>query len=73
MEKLRMFVAQEPVVAASCLIAGIGQYLLLSSADFNFFFSSIGIQLCVYRIEDRDIVESYYQIGIKFLDFPCLF
>lgn len=24
MEKLRMFVAQEPVVAASCLIAGFG-------------------------------------------------
>ncbi|XP_047960047.1 uncharacterized protein LOC125205258 [Salvia hispanica] len=27
MEKLRMFVAQEPVVAASCLIAGIGLFL----------------------------------------------
>lgn len=24
MEKLRMFVAQEPVVAASCLIGGVG-------------------------------------------------
>lgn len=27
MEKLRYFVAQEPIVAASCLIAGVGQYL----------------------------------------------
>ncbi|KAJ7951325.1 Fiber protein Fb11, partial [Quillaja saponaria] len=27
MEKLRMFVAQEPVVAASCLIAGVGLFL----------------------------------------------
>ncbi|KAH0980113.1 hypothetical protein GBA52_007290 [Prunus armeniaca] len=27
MEKLRMFVAQEPVVAASCLIAGFGLFL----------------------------------------------
>ncbi|XP_057778614.1 uncharacterized protein LOC130997339 isoform X1 [Salvia miltiorrhiza] len=27
MEKLRMFVVQEPVVAASCLIAGVGLFL----------------------------------------------
>ncbi|XP_018437894.1 uncharacterized protein LOC108810268 [Raphanus sativus] len=27
MEKLRMFVAQEPVVAASCLIGGVGLFL----------------------------------------------
>ncbi|KAF5198478.1 Fiber protein fb11, partial [Thalictrum thalictroides] len=27
MEKLRMFVAQEPVVAVSCLMAGIGLFL----------------------------------------------
>ncbi|KAL5792214.1 hypothetical protein ACOSP7_000808 [Xanthoceras sorbifolium] len=27
MEKLRMFVAQEPFVAASCLIAGVGLFL----------------------------------------------
>ncbi|KAL6513645.1 hypothetical protein OROGR_021131 [Orobanche gracilis] len=27
MEKLRMFVAQEHVVAASCLIAGVGLFL----------------------------------------------
>lgn len=27
MERLRMFVAQEPVVAASCLIAGFGLFL----------------------------------------------
>ncbi|KAG9144831.1 hypothetical protein Leryth_025638 [Lithospermum erythrorhizon] len=27
MEKLRMFVAQEPVVAASCIIGGIGLFL----------------------------------------------
>lgn len=27
MEKLRMFVAQEPIVAASCLIGGIGLFL----------------------------------------------
>ncbi|KAK2650056.1 hypothetical protein Ddye_017545 [Dipteronia dyeriana] len=27
MDKLRMFVAQEPVVAASCLIAGVGLFL----------------------------------------------
>ncbi|KAJ4728095.1 Fiber protein Fb11, partial [Melia azedarach] len=27
MEKLRMFVAQEPVVAASCLIGGFGLFL----------------------------------------------
>ncbi|KAJ6940541.1 hypothetical protein NC652_006854 [Populus alba x Populus x berolinensis] len=27
MEKLRMFIAQEPVVAASCLIGGIGLFL----------------------------------------------
>ncbi|CAA6672977.1 unnamed protein product [Spirodela intermedia] len=26
-ERLRMFVAQEPVVAASCLIAGFGLFL----------------------------------------------
>jgi len=29
MERLRMFVAQEPVVAASCLIAGFGISLFL--------------------------------------------
>nr|XP_009789043.1 PREDICTED: uncharacterized protein LOC104236749 [Nicotiana sylvestris]XP_016452270.1 PREDICTED: uncharacterized protein LOC107776847 [Nicotiana tabacum] len=27
MEKLKMFVVQEPVVAASCLIAGFGLFL----------------------------------------------
>ncbi|KAK4411521.1 hypothetical protein Sango_0225100 [Sesamum angolense] len=27
MEKLKMFVVQEPVVAASCLIAGVGLFL----------------------------------------------
>ncbi|MCL7022213.1 hypothetical protein MKW94_008590 [Papaver nudicaule] len=27
MEKLKMFVAQEPVVAASCLLAGVGLFL----------------------------------------------
>ncbi|KAL3737534.1 hypothetical protein ACJRO7_019128 [Eucalyptus globulus] len=27
MEKLKMFVVQEPVVAASCLIGGIGLFL----------------------------------------------
>ncbi|KAG7994730.1 hypothetical protein I3843_01G073000 [Carya illinoinensis] len=27
MQKLRMFVVQEPVVAASCLIAGVGLFL----------------------------------------------
>lgn len=27
MEKLRIFVVQEPVVAASCLIAGVGLFL----------------------------------------------
>ncbi|PIA34730.1 hypothetical protein AQUCO_03700181v1 [Aquilegia coerulea] len=27
MEKLRMFVAQEPVVAVSCLMAGVGLFL----------------------------------------------
>lgn len=27
MKKLRMFVAQEPVVAASCLIGGVGLFL----------------------------------------------
>ncbi|KAL2893281.1 Protein DETOXIFICATION 13 [Bienertia sinuspersici] len=27
MEKLKMFVAQEPVVAASCIIGGIGLFL----------------------------------------------
>ncbi|KAL8541007.1 hypothetical protein ACS0TY_002333 [Phlomoides rotata] len=27
MEKLRFFVAQEPIVAASCLIAGVGLFL----------------------------------------------
>ncbi|XP_073022434.1 uncharacterized protein [Primulina eburnea] len=27
MEKLRIFVAEEPVVAASCLIAGVGLFL----------------------------------------------
>ncbi|XP_075519091.1 uncharacterized protein LOC142553007 [Primulina tabacum] len=27
MEKLRIFIAQEPVVAASCLIAGVGLFL----------------------------------------------
>ncbi|PSS03931.1 AF4/FMR2 family member protein [Actinidia chinensis var. chinensis] len=27
MEKLKMLVAQEPVVAASCLIAGVGLFL----------------------------------------------
>ncbi|XP_073145042.1 uncharacterized protein [Henckelia pumila] len=27
MERLRIFVAQEPVVAASCLIAGVGLFL----------------------------------------------
>lgn len=32
MEKLKMFVVQEPVVAASCLIGGIGTYSFLSQA-----------------------------------------
>ncbi|PKI40472.1 uncharacterized protein LOC116205668 [Punica granatum] len=27
MERLKMFVVQEPVVAASCLIAGVGLFL----------------------------------------------
>ncbi|XP_019058494.1 PREDICTED: uncharacterized protein LOC104817372 [Tarenaya hassleriana] len=27
MERLRMFVAQEPVIAASCLIGGVGIFL----------------------------------------------
>ncbi|KAI3975592.1 hypothetical protein MKX01_017505 [Papaver californicum] len=27
MKKLKMFVAQEPVVAASCLLAGVGLFL----------------------------------------------
>ncbi|XP_026457772.1 uncharacterized protein LOC113358425 [Papaver somniferum] len=27
MEKLKMFVSQEPVVAASCLLAGVGLFL----------------------------------------------
>ncbi|XP_058095870.1 uncharacterized protein LOC131241174 [Magnolia sinica] len=27
MDKLKMFVVQEPVVAASCLIAGVGLFL----------------------------------------------
>lgn len=31
-EKLKMFVVQEPVVAASCLIGGIGTYSFLSQA-----------------------------------------
>jgi len=38
MEKLRMFVAQEPVVAASCLIAGIGKFsssICFSIPSFN--------------------------------------
>lgn len=41
MERLRFFVAQEPVVAASCLIAGVGLYLpfflpILIASALNF-------------------------------------
>lgn len=61
MEKLRMFVAQEPVVAASCLIAGIGQYLyfciailIASVPDFDSNFicgdSRIGLLLKLFAI-----------------------
>lgn len=29
MDKLKMFVAQEPIVAASCLLGGVGTFPLL--------------------------------------------
>lgn len=33
MEKLKMFVVQEPVVAASCLIAGVGKFFSIFIID----------------------------------------
>ncbi|KAL3644191.1 hypothetical protein CASFOL_012123 [Castilleja foliolosa] len=40
MEKLRMFVAQEPVVAASCLIAGVAIDLVFDPADVDKYISA---------------------------------
>ena len=37
MEKLKMFVVQEPVVAASCLIAGFGISFTLKTLVFSYF------------------------------------
>ncbi|KAG6401478.1 hypothetical protein SASPL_138335 [Salvia splendens] len=57
MEKLRMFVAQEPVVAASCLIAGIGQYLYLRFVILAASARRFLYEIHVPRLNDRDIVE----------------
>jgi hypothetical protein len=35
MRKLRIFVAQEPIVAASCLIAGFGTLFPLPQSPFS--------------------------------------
>ena len=58
MEKLKMFVAQEPVVAASCLIAGVGA------------FSSIHICICslasLSKNPNQAIVDLYVQLDLCF-------
>lgn len=57
MEKLRMFVAQEPVVAASCLIAGIGQYLYFCFVILATSARRFWCEIYVPRLNDRDTVE----------------
>lgn len=34
MQKLRMFIVQEPIVAASCAIGGFGIYIFLDRIQF---------------------------------------
>lgn len=48
MEKLKIFVVQEPVVAASCLIAGFGEFS--SSLSFNLFNHPFHYLLCLTPI-----------------------
>lgn len=65
MEKLRMFVAQEPVVAASCLIAGFGTLSLsLSLAKTLFDLVSNGWDL-------NAKIEALIQIFINWVFVSC--
>lgn len=43
MQRLRMFVAEEPVVAASCIIGGIG----IKNPNYFCRFNLISINLCL--------------------------
>ncbi|PQQ21675.1 uncharacterized protein Pyn_38226 [Prunus yedoensis var. nudiflora] len=58
MEKLRMFVAQEPVVAASCLIAGFGLFLpAVVRPILDSFEASKQVPQPALSDEKRDIVQ----------------
>ncbi|KAJ0986137.1 hypothetical protein J5N97_004493 [Dioscorea zingiberensis] len=59
MEKLKIFVVQEPVVAASCLIAGFGTLFYLILPRFRFYLTTNPF---LFHPESDDVIHG--EIGV---------
>ncbi|MFS7889187.1 hypothetical protein Hanom_Chr00s000003g01604011 [Helianthus anomalus] len=62
MEKLKMFVVNEPIVAASCLIGGVGTFIFKNPSCFCYFFIISNLLYAILTIFMTILLHNYVAI-----------